>query len=328
MPRNRALDSLRGLAALAVALGHSNLAVTGLGPWAATVFDFPRMEAEAIAARLAYVLFPSDAAVVLFFVLSGHVLWAACARHPGGLLSGLPDWTLARLYRLFPVIIASALPLALLRNASVIELVEDMLLLSHKLNGPAWSLQVELLASLALFLVHRAVGGTMRGAGIAFCLSLLICPLLRRLGLDPAIYFPAFLAGALINAIPAGGWRPWLLLPGLAALLLGSLFLGHGAAGRGVETLGAVLVVGTVGAWQPRALLQPVPQFLGRISYPLYLSHARTDAGWACGRGKRVRHLWTDSGLCGGVPRRGGAGRLVSARRGRGADDGGAAAVG
>jgi peptidoglycan/LPS O-acetylase OafA/YrhL len=201
------------------------------------------------------------------------VLWAACARHPGGLLSGLPDWTLARLYRLFPVIIASALPLALLRDASIIELVEEMLLLSHKLNGPAWSLQVEMPASLALFLVHRTAGGTMRGAGIAFCLSLLVCPLLLRLGLDPAIYFPAFLAGALIGAMPTGGWRPWLLLPGLVALLLGSLFLGHGATGRAAETLGAVLVVGTVGAWQPRALLHPAPQFFGRISYPLYLSH-------------------------------------------------------
>jgi peptidoglycan/LPS O-acetylase OafA/YrhL len=210
---------------------------------------------------------------MLFFVLSGHVLWQACARHPGGLISGLPDWTLARLYRLYPAIIVSAMPLALLREVGGAELVRNMLLLSTELNGPTWSLQVELLAGLGLFLLHRAVRGRMAGAALALALSVALYPLVRGQLAGLGSYAPAFLAGALIGAVPAAAWRGRVSAAGLALLLLGSLFLGHGAAGRAGEILGAVAVVGSVGQWRPRALLRPVPLFLGRISYPLYLSH-------------------------------------------------------
>ena len=80
LTRNHALDGIRGLAALAVALGHSNLAITGLSVWRSTLFDFPMMSPGDVMARLLYVLFPQDAAVTLFFVLSGPVLWASSPR--------------------------------------------------------------------------------------------------------------------------------------------------------------------------------------------------------------------------------------------------------
>lgn len=272
MGRNHALDSLRGLAALAVALGHCVLAVTGQGAWALRLADFPAQDATSILARLAHVAVPADAAVLVFFALSGHVLWAACARHPGGLLTGLPDWTLARLYRLLPVAMASALPLGLLAEAGAERLIGNMLLLRTDLNGPAWSLQVEMVASLGLFLVHRAVGGRGRGLAIAFALSVLLLPLLRGV-LPMAVYFPVFLAGALVADMPRRLWQgavPWL---GLAALLLGGLLLGRGGAGRAVESLGAVLVVAAVAHRRPAWLLRPALLGLGRISYPFYLTH-------------------------------------------------------
>ncbi|WP_043362457.1 hypothetical protein [Belnapia sp. F-4-1] len=74
MSRNHALDSLRGLAALAVALGHCVLAVTGHGAWTLRLADLPDADAPAILARLGHALFPADAAVLVFFALSGHVL--------------------------------------------------------------------------------------------------------------------------------------------------------------------------------------------------------------------------------------------------------------
>ena len=49
MGRNHALDSLRGLAALAVALGHCVLAVTGQGAWALRLADFPGQDAATAA---------------------------------------------------------------------------------------------------------------------------------------------------------------------------------------------------------------------------------------------------------------------------------------
>ncbi|MDN3566747.1 acyltransferase family protein [Paeniroseomonas aquatica] len=272
MTRNHALDSLRGLAALAVALGHCILAVTGLATWGATVFDFPQLPAAAILARLGYVAFPSDAAVIVFFVLSGHVLWQACGRHPGGLLGGMPDWTLARLYRLLPVAMACAIPLGLLHDASAARLVGNMLLLSYDLNGPAWSLQVEVVASLLLFPLHRLLRGRTAGLLLALGLTVALLPWLRQVPV--LVYLPMFLAGALIGAVPARWWRGWVLALGLPALLLGSLVLGHGTLSRGAELVGAVAVVGTLGQWQPRWLLHPALRFLGRISYPFYLSHA------------------------------------------------------
>jgi peptidoglycan/LPS O-acetylase OafA/YrhL len=67
--RSGALDGLRGYAALSVALGHSVLAITGLDLWAKSIRNFPSMTAAEIGYRLLSLVAPSDAAVMLFFVL-------------------------------------------------------------------------------------------------------------------------------------------------------------------------------------------------------------------------------------------------------------------
>ncbi|WP_043362460.1 hypothetical protein [Belnapia sp. F-4-1] len=188
------------------------------------------------------------------------------------MLTGLPDWVLARLYRLLPVAMANALSLGLLAEAEAERLIGNMLLPRYDLDGPACSLQVEMVARLGLFLVHQLVSGQGRGLAITFALSVLLLPLLRGV-LPMAVYFPIFLAGALIADMPRPlrlGAIPWL---GLAALLLGGL-LGCGGAGRAVESLGAVLVVAAVAHRQLAWLLHPALLALGRISYPFYLLHS------------------------------------------------------
>ncbi len=53
-PRNYALDGLRGIAALAVALGHCDLATTGSSAWALTLDDIGAAPIVDIGGRLLY----------------------------------------------------------------------------------------------------------------------------------------------------------------------------------------------------------------------------------------------------------------------------------
>ena len=110
--------------------------------------------------RLLSSMLPSDAAVTVFFVLSGHVLWQSFRRKRLRFFAGLPDYACSRIYRLFPLAIVSALPLGLLTAARAPELVRNMLLFSNSLNGVLWSLQVEVIASFALFAVWGLAGGS------------------------------------------------------------------------------------------------------------------------------------------------------------------------
>src|SRR3954452_15317051 len=162
MSRSHALDGLRGLAALTVAFAHCNLAVMGPGPWAATLRDYGSLSGAEIASSLLYVVFPGHAAVTLFFVLSGHVLWQSFQRRQPNSLVDLPNYMVSRAYRLLPVAIVSAIPFGFLTDASAADLVANMLLLSHSINGVLWSLQVEAVCSLAIFLGWLLTGGSTR----------------------------------------------------------------------------------------------------------------------------------------------------------------------
>jgi peptidoglycan/LPS O-acetylase OafA/YrhL len=269
--RNHALDGIRGLAALAVALGHSNLAVTGLGVWKAVLPDFPAMSAGEIVARLLYVVFPNDPAVTLFFVLSGHVLWASFARHGTG-LSGLPDYVIGRAYRLLPVAIAGAIPFAFLVNSSAGELAMNMLLLSTSINGVLWSLQVEVICSLAIFGAWIVVRGSPIGAALLFVAVGALAPAFR--GSNFFLFFPAFLLGAAVFAVPERMLQNRaIFFGGLAFLVVPSLFLSHSAPSRAFEMVGAAAMIGATRA-NPLPVLTSRPVlFLGAVSYPFYVTH-------------------------------------------------------
>lgn len=276
--RNHGLDGLRGIAALSVALGHCVVQVTGLTLWATSLRDFPSMPPMDVVMRVLSALFPSDAAVMVFFVLSGHVLWESFRRKDLRFFSDLPNYTCARIYRLFPLTIVSALPLGLLTSAPAPELVRNMLLLSNSLNTVLWSLQVEVVASLGLF----ALWGLTRGTGwkllAALMLAFAAAPLFRGVGV--VVFFPAFILGASISSIPARIWRRrWIVGGGIVVLIFMNVLTGHGGITRCFEMAGATVLVGAVANGALRFLRLSVPLFLGAISYPFYLTHVIGLAG-------------------------------------------------
>jgi peptidoglycan/LPS O-acetylase OafA/YrhL len=270
--RNTGLDGLRGIAALSVALGHCVLRITGLPLWGTSLRDFPTMPWTDIGMRVLSALFPSDAAVMVFFVLSGHVLWGSYQRKNLQFLRDLPDYVCARVYRLFPLVIVSGLPLGLLTDAPARELVSNMLLLSASLNGVLWSLQVEVVASFALF----ALWGLTRGSAWKLLLGLI-----AAFGATPffhgqilVLFFPAFIMGASIGSLPPRLFRQWwMIVIGLVCLIFASLMLGRSGITRCLEMAGAMIVVGAVANARLGFLRGRLPRFLGAISYPFYLTH-------------------------------------------------------
>lgn len=276
MKRNHALDGLRGLAALAVAGGHSVLAVTGLSVWALTLSDFPDRAANEVLGRLAYIVFPNDAAVMLFFVLSGYVLWEAFSKKYQPSLSELPDYALSRAYRLLPTTIAAGVLFGLAEGRYVPEittpeLIRTMLILSRETNGVLWSLQTEVVCSLGLFLVWLAV----RRSSFALMLCLIGSVVAFRYYPDGYVLCStAFLAGALVRHAPR--WicsSKHMAVLGLLMLVGASLFTGHEWRSRYYEMTGAFLIIAYVKDAQPGFLVSRPVHFLGQISYPFYLVH-------------------------------------------------------
>ena len=270
--RNAGLDGLRGIAALSVALGHCVVQVTGLALWGTSLRDFPGMPPGDIAMRLLSALFPSDAAVMVFFVLSGHVLWESFRRKNMRLFADLPDYVCTRIYRLFPLAIVSALPLGLLTDAAAPELVRNMLLLSNSLNNVLWSLQVEVVASLGLFIVWGMTRGVAWKLLLVLMLASAVIPFFRGVGF--VVFFPAFILGAGISSVPDYYWRQtWIVVAAVVMLIFMNVLTGHGGVTRCFEMTGATVLVGAVAHGALPFLRRRGPLFLGAISYPFYLTH-------------------------------------------------------
>ena len=268
--RNLALDGIRGLAALSVVVGHCYLGATGLAIWSTRLGDFSAMSPWDVGYRLLGVAFPSDAAVMVFFVLSGHVLWQSFVKKRLD-ARGLPDYVLSRLWRLLPLIVVVTLMMECLVRAPGLELVQNMLLLRTDLLGVTWSLQVEMVGSVALAAMWLFAGNSKAKLLLVLAVTIAMVPFARGTVL---VFLPAFALGGVIGSVPANVWNSrslfWI---GLAVLLTASLFLSHGGLSRCFEMIGATAVIGCMGT-RPLRFLQSAPaKFLGAISYPLYLCH-------------------------------------------------------
>ena len=303
--RLRALDGLRGYAALIVVIHHTLL----LAPPLAALYDPGAADptpgwVQVLARSPLRIFWAGGEAVCLFFVLSGFVLTLPFLGRRADWLGYYPR-RLARLY--LPV--WAALLLSLLAFYSVTRIRQDGLgywvnehvfaysvstflgdisLASPSfLNSPLWSLKYEVEFSLALPLYVWAALRVRRHAGLGIVLCLAVIAVGTRLVVGEFVYLPMFGVGALLAVLHHEG-RLVRLTPsttlrwtsfGLAAvgLLVASWWVPFlpATAANAVTTCGAGMIVVAYIAWPvaSRSGTSPVGQWLGQRSFSLYLTH-------------------------------------------------------
>ncbi|MGM4986939.1 acyltransferase family protein [Tardiphaga sp. 841_E9_N1_2] len=277
--RNNQLDGLRGYAALVVVVFHT---ILGIDPT-----QISRILYESIlkiddtygrATKIVLKLFNGETAVVIFFVLSGAVLFNSLRHNTERFAPMSLKFLVRRFLRIYPALFVCLVACAVVFPPVGIPVSFDRFLLNATLyeitiNGATWTLNVEFIA--AIFLLLAYAGFRLGGEWGLFAISLTLVVIFKAAWLKPyMMYFKqfwvCFALGALIptragawiaRCLPSWGW--------LVALLIVIIFrstLQHVAA----AALVTALYYGKGGSFGV-FLERPVSIFLGRISYSFYL---------------------------------------------------------
>lgn len=233
-------------------------------------------------------------AVRTFFVLSGFVLTQGYARSPWR-RKDLARYAMARFARIYPVYLLSLLLVAyfMLKTGTLHDAVTYGFVLQGWMptpgagwNTPAWSLSCEFffylcLPPVLLWLGRRGWWKLCLLAGLA----LVLAPLLRGEGMPvtwkPILHLGDFLVGiiaARVYSHISGKVRLrgyWLYLPAMAIGLAVIVFQGASDIGTTLRPLNGMLVLGLAlgGGAIARFLSTATAQYLGQISYAMYILH-------------------------------------------------------
>lgn len=307
--RLHVFDSLRGLAALAVVACHYLILLSAAPAPLSPVHPGPF--AALMAVPPFSMLLTAYGPVILFFVLSGHVLALSLTKEKR------PGWTgfaVRRICRIWlpyaavllvsfaigSVVLAAApdlLPLWRINTwhadaTSLGSAFQQLLMASPnvELDLPAWTLLIEMKISLVfplLFVLVRRAPACTLAAALLVAIAARDAPAwLAPAVPDAAAYVIYFAAGAWlalnrdrVGAVMRIAAPPALPLLAVVALLLLSVPGGRAAAPL-CTGLGAVLAVALATAPPAAASLQTAPRIgrnlwraLGRVSYSLYLTH-------------------------------------------------------
>ncbi|WP_431822221.1 acyltransferase family protein [Burkholderia sp. F1] len=304
---NDRLEALRGIAALWVALGHSFIWLsidTESAIWAKKVFDIHG--AQAMLARSVIAVFSGVAAVDIFFVLSGFVLCRSLVNQS----PSVPNYfgfVVKRLFRIFPAfwisLIIVFLYLTLLfpgyaafseatrwfngwytQPITAQQIIGDATMQPPALNPNAWTLSVELLASLMLPVVVLVIGARGIWSSVAaFAVTFVLAWHYEMSPWSIWHYLYMFVLGVIVSmkAQPDFAKRySKVLVPGsLAMILAASTFfpLAHTIPVDTLVSVGTALLIWCIDAGSEHSLLKILDsnaaRFLGRISYSFYLLH-------------------------------------------------------
>lgn len=227
--------------------------------------------------KIGLTLLNGQTAVVLFFIMSGAVLFESLMRDSSPTPLLVRNFFIRRFFRIYPVLFVCLIACWLVFGAAgkprtLDNLLLNLSLLEYPVNGATWTLGVEAWGAVLLALGFLAFKRFKEAALIVVALifACLYLPPLKgylvqfRLfvycfALDALI--PTSLGKAVISRIPTWSWP---------ILLIGTIFARHTIQ----ETI-AVFLIGLVYYRKAGAfgdfLAKPVSVFLGTISFSLYL---------------------------------------------------------
>jgi peptidoglycan/LPS O-acetylase OafA/YrhL len=286
------LEAFRGYGCVMVAMVHAEQSLSGSDrtDWTFRVYD---------------VLFNGRAALTMFFVLSGFVLFLSLERGPQALGASAKQFGIARILRIYPPIIfnillfyilfialGATLPGVDVRIFEATSLLRNSLLVDANINGAMWSLQLEVLAIPLIFVgyvVFRRFGPAPLVVLLGIAIAASFSRAWSRLGpLDSLGLLYTFLFGMLVPSLGrklvSGLSRQqagWTMLVFLAILMLTREVVGYAKNWSPVIEAGCgfVLIAGI--AYRPDLkLFSPfdsnLAHLFGKASYSFYLVHPLT----------------------------------------------------
>lgn len=199
------VESLRGLAALAVVGEHSFHILDRLGGTRPGLFDTYH-GVQPILHWLIHAVFNGRAGVILFFAISGLVLGIQLDRTPGSAPARLASYGVRRFFRIMPTMWVAAFvawPVALWwghpENPDLTLVVKTMFFQDTTLNQPLWTLYVEMVCSTAfpiIYFLSRRLGLT----GNLLCVTALASVIYYNLPVNALAYLVYFDVGLLVGA--------------------------------------------------------------------------------------------------------------------------------
>ncbi|WP_167525387.1 acyltransferase [Roseomonas genomospecies 6] len=293
------LESLRGLAAIAVVLAHASaiFSVDGISAyWGVPLSSQPP---STLVLSLIGALFNPGTAVVFFFVLSGYVLTRSLADAP----LAFGKYLVRRAFRLFPPMWASILLMwALLAiggppadktvfsdwfNAvfsagiGLRDVAENVVLAAFKANPVTWTMYVEAIGSLFIpfsLLVSRYFDG--RHLGSASRYALLLVTLALSMAAFPSLslsYVVCFQVGAVLaqnRSLVIVRHQGAVILAAIAAMVCERLFIPSERWSLLVNiAVSAAVMLVVLGRAETGFLRHGAMRFVGLVSYSLYLFH-------------------------------------------------------
>jgi peptidoglycan/LPS O-acetylase OafA/YrhL len=287
--RHTQLDGLRGYAAIAVVVFHS---ILDRDPTQNQRIVRPTIQQAHglydVLTKLVFMVVSGETAVVLFFVLSGAVLFESLRQRHAGPAATAIGFSIRRFLRLYPTFFVAlacclaAFAVAGAFSSQVGHFWPNAALYDFSVLGASWTLQVEFLAIpfiLVGFWSYRRFGV----AGIAFAYAILATILCAPWLRTHFVYYQRFLSCfALGILIPTGlgaavaKRSPAIAGPAvLVAMLISRHIMGLHWWSMDAEQIFAALLVtllyygraGCLGRFFDRG----VSQYLGRLSYSLYL---------------------------------------------------------
>lgn len=291
--RLTSLDGLRGLAAVVVLVHHSLLTIPSIAA------DEP--QAGWIVHTPLHVIWAGNEAVYVFFILSGLVLTLPALRRRMVWRSYYPS----RIVRLYVPVVASialAVVLAMLvpregmtgrspwmeshaSPLSVASVIRNATLISPDwLNSPLWSLRWEVVFSLLLPIYVALTVWARRWWWIVGAGALLLSAAGSFAGVAAVTYLPMFLIGgaiavAIVDDRVTVGQRAWPFV--ITVCLLGITsswwvvgdFLPQISVGLVIASAAGIVTAASAWTAGRRFLDRRALQWLGRISFSLYLVH-------------------------------------------------------